>query len=132
MRYDLPLSQVQTYKNVFDSLDLLGSGKIDFYDMKQVFLDAGHDGSSKHVKEVFKSLEGDVTKGINFKDFMGMLTDNSLFLGNELGEFRRLILSLAVSEWNSLTSIRKREALMQTRNWLLNVEIGCLDKQCSR
>lgn len=96
MRYDLPLSQVMLYKNVFDSLDQMNDGKINFAEMKRTFIDAGHDGSSKHVKEIFKSLEGDVTKGISFKDFMGMLTDNNLFLGNELEEFKRLILTIAV------------------------------------
>ncbi len=75
----------------------MGEGKIDFYDMKHIFLEAGRNASVKHIKEVFKSLEGDVTKGIGFKDFMGVLTDNSLFLGNELAEFRRLIIDLAVS-----------------------------------
>lgn len=97
VRYDLPLSQVMLYKNVFDSLDVMYDGMISFGEMKRAFIEAGHDGSSKHVKEIFKSLEGDVARGISFKDFMGMLTDNSLFLGNELEEFKRLIMSIAVS-----------------------------------
>ena len=97
VRYDLPLAQVTLYKNVFDSLDVLSDGMIYFGEMKKAFLEAGHDGSYKHVKEIFKSLEGDVTKGINFKDFMGMLTDNSMFLGNELDEFKRLVIAIAVS-----------------------------------
>ena len=79
----LPLHQVEEVKEVFDHIDLNKNGTLDLFEMKKAILDLGLDGRNALIKEIFWRLDNDMSREIDFAEFLEMMT-SPMILGNDL------------------------------------------------
>jgi hypothetical protein len=107
---------VEEIKQAFDHIDLNKNGGIDLKEMKHAIIELGLDGRNTLIKEIFRLLDGDLSREIDFNEFLVMMS-NPMILGNDLTQFRQFFRAKIVSAFMGIVyPFSKFPALIQGIN----------------